>query len=326
MAKTNPRKKIYENIIDTIGGTPLVRLNKLSKGTSSSATILAKLEYFNPLSSVKDRTALGMIEAAEKDGKLRASGYIVESTSGNTGIGLAFIAAVRGYNLILTMPDNMSVERQKMLNYLGAEIILTPAAEGMAGASKKAEEIAKERDNAVMLHQFDNPANPAIHRETTAEEIWIDTNGSVDVFIAGVGTGGTIQGVTEGLRKHKPEIQAIAVQPASSPVLSGGASGVHKIQGIGANFIPSIINREIIDEIISITDDEAIETAHQLARQEGILAGISSGAAVAAAIKVASRPEMANKTIVVLLPDTAERYLSTELFTDSAFSTRSIST
>jgi len=316
MTKTNPRKRIYKNIIETIGGTPLVRLNKLSQEANSSATILAKLEYFNPLSSVKDRTALGMIEAAEKDGILCPGGCIVESTSGNTGIGLAFIAVVKGYMLVLTMPDNMSVERQKMLTYLGAEIILTPAIKGMTGAIKKAEEIAKERSNAVMLQQFTNPANPAIHRETTAEEIWIDTNGSVDVFIAGVGTGGTIQGVTEGLRKHK-QIQAIAVQPASSPVLSGGASGVHKIQGIGANFIPSIVNKEILDEIISITDDEAMETARQLARQEGILAGISSGAAVAAALKVANRPDMTNKTIVVLLPDTAERYLSTELFTGS---------
>ena len=316
MIKANPRQRIYENITETIGGTPLVRLNKLSQNINGSATLLAKLEYFNPLSSVKDRTSLGMIEAAEKDGTLHPGGCIVESTSGNTGIGLAFIAAVRGYKLVLIMPENMSAERQKMLAYLGAEIILTPAAEGMTGALKKAEEIAKERSNAVMLHQFSNPANPAIHRETTAEEIWIDTKGSVDVFVAGVGTGGTIQGVTEGLRKYKPDIRSIAVQPASSPVLSGGASGVHKIQGIGANFIPSILNREILDEIISITDDEAMETAHQLARQEGILAGISSGAAVAAALKVASRPDMRGKTIVVLLPDTAERYLSTELFTE----------
>ncbi|MFH1159051.1 MAG: cysteine synthase A [Pseudomonadota bacterium] len=318
MTKTTPRNRIYGNIIETIGGTPLVRLNKLSQGAGESATILAKLEYFNPLSSVKDRTALGMIEAAEKDGILRPGGCIVEPTSGNTGIGLAFIAAVRGYRLVLTMPDNMSAERRKMLAYLGAEIVLTPAAEGMAGALRKAEEIAKERSDVVMLQQFANPANPAIHRETTAEEIWTDTNGSVDVFIAGVGTGGTIQGVTEGLRKHKPGVRAVAVQPAGSPVLSGGAPGVHKIQGIGANFIPSIINREMLDEIISITDDEAMETARRLARQEGILAGISSGAAVAAALKVANRPDMANKTIVVLLPDTAERYLSTALFTDGA--------
>ncbi len=318
MSNLSPaRGTTYQNIIETIGGTPLVRLNRMPQEAGSVATVLAKLEYFNPLSSVKDRAALGMIEAAERDGTLVPNGILIEATSGNTGIGLAFIAAVKGYGLVLTMPDNMSIERRKLLSFLGAEIVLTPAEEGMAGALRKAEEIVKTRPNAIMPRQFSNPANPAIHTLTTAEEIWADTNGKVDVFVAGVGTGGTVQGVSEGLHKHKPDIKIVAAQPANSPVLTGGKSGVHKIQGIGANFIPDILNVRGIDEILNITNEDALSHARDLARKEGILAGISSGAAVAAAIQLAKRPEMAGKTIVTLLPDSAERYLSTELFTDN---------
>ncbi len=312
--QTSPRNKIYNDITETIGGTPLVRLNKLPQEAGCGATILAKLEFFNPLSSVKDRTALGMIEAAEKDGILVAGGVLVESTSGNTGIGLAFIAAVRGYKLILTMPENMSVERRRLLEFLGAKIILTPAEEGMTGALQKAEEIAAKTKDAFMPQQFSNPANPRIHRNMTAEEIWNDTDGKVDVFVAGVGTGGTLQGVAEGLRKKKKDVRVVAVEPEKSPVLSGGKAAAHGIQGIGANFVPAILDRSITDEIIAITDEEALVCARDLARKEGILAGISSGAAVAAALKMAKRTEMANKTIVVLLPDSAERYLSTKLF------------
>jgi len=316
MSNLSPARGVtYQNIIETIGGTPLVRLNRMPQEAGSHATVLAKLEFFNPLSSVKDRPALGMIEAAERDGTLAPGGVLVEATSGNTGIGLAFVSAVKGYKLILTMPENMSIERRKLLAFLGAEIVLTPTAEGMAGALRKAEEIVKTLPNAIMPRQFSNPANPAIHTRTTAEEIWTDTNGQVDAFVAGVGTGGTVQGVSEGLRKHKPDIRIVAAQPASSPVLTGGKPGVHKIQGIGANFVPDILNVGGIDEILNITNEDALSHARDLARKEGILAGISSGAAVAAAIQLAKRAEMAGKTIVTLLPDSAERYLSTELFT-----------
>jgi len=310
-----PREKgVYEDITKTIGGTPLVRLNRIPKEEGCAATVLAKLEFFNPLSSVKDRTALGMIEAAEKDGRLKPGGMVVEATSGNTGIGLAFICAVRGYGLTLTMPENMSHERRKLLAYLGAKIVLTPAGEGMAGALKKAEEIVADSPEAIMAKQFENPANPAIHQATTAQEIWNDTNGTVDAFVAGVGTAGTLQGVALGLRERTKDVKIIAVQPAGSPVLSGGQAGTHKIQGIGANFVPPLMDKNNIDEIISISDDEALTYARRLARQEGILAGISSGAAAAAAVKIARRSAMARKTIVFLCPDTAERYLSTELF------------
>lgn len=308
------KKGVFEDITKTIGGTPLVRLNRIPKEEGCAANVLAKLEYFNPLSSAKDRTALGMIEAAEKDGRLKPGGMVVEATSGNTGIGLAFICAVRGYGLTLTMPENMSAERRKLLAYLGASIVLTPAAEGMAGSLKKAEEIVATTANAMMAKQFENPANPAIHAATTAQEIWDDTQGTVAAFAAGVGTAGTIQGVAVGLKELNKDVKIFAVQPAGSPVLSGGQAGGHKIQGIGANFMPPLFENKLIDEIISISDDEALAYARRLARQEGILAGISSGAAAAAAIKIARRSAMAGKTIVFLCPDTAERYLSTELF------------
>ncbi len=311
------RNKVYADITEVIGGTPLVRLNKLARQEGCLATVLAKLEFFNPLSSVKDRPALGMIEAAEKEGKLKPGGTLVEATSGNTGIGLAFICAVRGYNLVLTMPESMSVERRKLLAFLGAKIVLTPASEGMAGSIKKAEEIAKNTAGAMLPKQFENPANPISHVISTAEEIWNDTKGSVDVFVAGVGTGGTLQGVATGLKKHKKDIQIIAAQPASSPVLTGGKAGGHKIQGIGANFVPPLLDLKLVNEIVDVGDDEAMAFARRLAKQEGILAGISSGAAVAAATKIAKRPAMNGKTIVVLLPDTAERYLSSELFAEA---------
>ncbi len=308
------RHKIYDDITETIGSTPLVRLNRLPQAEGCKAVILAKLEMFNPLSSVKDRLAFGMIEAAEADGRLRPGGVLVEPTSGNTGIGLSFVAAVRGYRLILTMPDNMSQERRAMMAYMGAELVLTPAAEGMAGAVRKADEIVKSTPGALMLQQFSNPANPAIHRCTTAEEIWSDTGGHVDVFVAGVGTGGTVRGVGEVLKARKPGIHIVAVQPSASPVLSGGKPGPHKIQGIGPNFVPDVVDPSLIDEIVGIADDNAMATARRLARLEGILAGISSGAAVAAAILIGKREDMEGKTIVTVLPDTAERYLSTALF------------
>ncbi len=310
----NSRNKIYANVIDAIGGTPLVRLNAIAQDEGCAATVLVKLEYFNPLSSVKDRAALGMIEAAEKDGTLKPGGTMVEATSGNTGIGLAFISALRGYKLILTMPENMSLERRKLLAFLGAEIVLTPAVDGMAGALRKAEEIVKETPGAMMPKQFENPANPAIHSATTAQEIWNDTAGVVDAFVAGVGTGGTLQGVATGLKKHNKDVKIFAVQPASSPVLSGGKGAPHKIQGIGANFVPPVLDLKIIDEVLNVSDNDALSFAQRLARQEGILAGISSGAAVAGAVCVARRPEMRGKTVVALLPDTGERYLSSELF------------
>ncbi len=311
---TQGRGKIYDGVVGTIGDTPLVRLEKLRRHTGSFGHILAKLEFFNPLSSVKDRAALGMIEAAEREGRLDRQTVLVEPTSGNTGIGLAFICAARGYRLILTMPENMSVERRKILAFLGAKIVLTPQAEGMAGAIKKAEDIVQRDPKAVMLMQFKNPNNPAIHAVTTAVEIWNDTQGAIDVFVVGVGTGGTIQGAGAELKTRKPDIKVVAVEPDSSSVLSGGNPGMHKIQGIGAGFVPDILDVSIIDEIVKIGDQEAMEFARLAASVEGAPIGISSGAALAAAVKIARRPEMKDKTIVTLFPDSAERYLSTELF------------
>jgi cysteine synthase A len=304
--------KIYEDITGTIGNTPLVRINRIASGLG--ATVLAKVESFNPLSSVKDRIGVAMIDAAEKAGLINKSTVIIEPTSGNTGIALAFVCAARGYRLILTMPETMSVERRQLLKIFGAEIVLTEGVKGMTGAVQKAEELAKNTSNSFVPQQFNNPANPDIHRRTTAEEIWRDTDGKVDVFIAGVGTGGTITGVGEVIKKRKPGAKIIAVEPIDSPVLSGGKPGPHKLQGIGAGFIPAVLDRKIIDEIIKVSSDDAGITARRLAKEEGILAGISGGAAVWAALEVAKRPEFAGKTIVVLLPDTGERYLSTWLF------------
>lgn len=304
--------RIYEDITKTIGNTPLVKLNSVTKGLES--TVVAKMESFNPMASVKDRIGIAMIEAAEKAGLLSKNTIIIEPTSGNTGIALAFVAAARGYRLILTMPDTMSIERRDLLKAFGAEIVLTPGSEGMKGAVNKAEELLKNTPNSFMPQQFKNPANPEIHRKTTAEEIWNDTDGNIDVFVGGVGTGGTITGVGEIIKKRKPSLRVIAVEPADSPVLSGGKPGPHKIQGIGAGFIPDILNMKVIDEIITVKNEQAFAVARQLARQEGILAGISSGAAVYAALQVASRPENKGKLIVVVLPDTGERYLSTVLF------------
>jgi len=304
--------KIYSNVRHTIGSTPLVRLNFLGKGLK--ANIFAKLECFNPLGSVKDRIAAAMIEAAEKDGNIGPESLIVEATSGNTGIALAFVCAIKGYRLCLTMPDTMSVERRKLLGHLGAELVLTPGADGVNGAIAKAMEIAASRQNSFMPDQFKNPANPAIHRVTTAEEIWHDTEGQVNFFVSGVGTGGTITGVSQVLKMRKADFKAIAVEPADSPVLSGGRPGPHKIQGIGAGFVPDVLDRSLIDETVTVTNDEAFETARMLAKKEGLLCGISSGAAVAAALKVAQRPDAENKNIVVILPSTGERYISTPLF------------
>ena len=302
---------IFENITSTIGFTPLVRINKLGSG---KAAILAKLESFNPGGSVKDRIALSIIEAAEKKELIKAETVIIEPTSGNTGIGLAFICAAKGYRLILTMPESMSIERRKLLKMFGAEIVLTPAERGMTGAVREAERLVAENPNAFMPQQFKNPANPQIHRETTAQEIWADTDGKVDIFVCGVGTGGTLTGCGEVLKQHNKDLKVIAVEPKDSPVLSGGKPGPHKIQGIGAGFVPEVLNVEIIDEIIQVSNDDAMKTARQLAVKEGILAGISSGAALWAAIQVSQRPENEGKTIVVILPDTGERYISTEMF------------
>lgn len=309
------RNRIYDDITQTIGATPLVRLHKLEQKYTLKAQILAKLEFFNPLASVKDRIALNMIEVAERDGKITAGKtLLIEPTSGNTGIGLAFVAAAKGYRLILTMPESVSIERRKMITHMGAELVLTPAALGMKGAISKANEIAEQNLDSYLVGQFDNPANPEKHRNTTAEEIWADTDGKADILIAGVGTGGTITGVSQVLKARKPNFKSIAVEPSASPVLSGGNPAPHKIQGIGAGFIPSILELDLIDEIIQISDEEAITMGREIARLEGIPVGISSGAALNAAIKVASREENIGKQIVVIIPSFAERYLSTALF------------
>ncbi len=303
---------IYNNAAETVGDTPLVRLNRVSAGLD--AEVVAKLEFFNPLNSVKDRIGKAMIETAERDGKLKEGGIIVESTSGNTGIALAFVARSKGYRCILTMPESMSLERRKLLKLLGAELVLTPAELGMKGATAKAEEIVNSTENAFFARQFENPANPEIHRQTTAEEIWADSDGKVDAIVAGVGTGGTITGVAEVLKARNPEFKAFAVEPADSPVISGGDPGPHKIQGIGAGFIPANLNVDIIDGVEQVTNDEAFAMARRLADEEGIPGGISSGAAVVAALRVAARPEMKGKRIVVIIPSMAERYMSTDLF------------
>lgn len=300
------------SILDTIGSTPLVRLDRLARHTNGE--ILAKLEFFNPLSSVKDRIALAMIDEAERSGKLQPGGSVIEASSGNTGIALAFICARRGYPLYVTMPESMSYERQLLLKHFGAELILTPASEGMRGAQRKAEELIGAIPGAFMPRQFENPANPAVHRARTGPEIWTDTRGTVDVFVAGVGTGGTITGVGQFLKSLNPAIRIVAVEPAESPVLSGGDPGSHKIQGIGAGFVPSVLDRNVLDEIVTISSEEAIETAQRLASEEGIPAGISSGAAVAAAIRLASRKEFEHHRIVTILPSSAERYMTTSLF------------
>ncbi|CAM5526514.1 cysteine synthase A [Leifsonia shinshuensis] len=306
--------KIYENITETVGRTPLVKLNRLAADTG--ATVLAKLEFFNPAASVKDRIGVSIIDAAEKAGALRPGGIIVEGTSGNTGIALAMVGAARGYKVILTMPETMSKERRVLLRAFGAEIVLTPGPEGMRGAVEAAKKIVAENDNAIWAQQFANEANPAIHRATTAEEIWADTDGGVDIFISGVGTGGTITGVGQVLKERKPGVQIIAVEPADSPILNGGKPGPHKIQGIGANFVPEILDTSVYDEVIDVSFEDSIEVAKRLASEEGILAGISSGAIVWAALQVAARPENAGKTIVAVVCDTGERYISTALWAD----------
>jgi len=303
---------IFNNIAETVGHTPLVRLQRMGDGLK--AEILLKLEFRNPLNSVKDRIGKAMIEAAEADGSLKPGGVIVEPTSGNTGIALAFVARAKGYRCILTMPESMSLERRKLLKLLGAELQLTPAEQGMKGAIEKATEITSKTDGAFMPQQFDNPANPEIHRTTTAEEIWTDTEGRVDAIVAGVGTGGTITGVAEVIKSRNPGFQAIAVEPADSPVISGGKPGPHKIQGIGAGFIPKNLNMDIVDGVELVSNEDALDMARRLSREEGIAGGISSGAAVVAALKVAARPDMKGKRIVVILPSMAERYMSTDLF------------
>jgi len=317
-----PQGRIYENIIDTIGGTPLVRLNRLIP--KDHATVLVKCEFFNPLSSVKDRIGAAMIEAGERDGKIDNETVIVEPTSGNTGIALAFVCAAKGYRLILTMPESMSLERRRLLKALGAQVVLTPAADGMRGAINRAQEILKEHKKSFMPQQFENPANPEVHRKTTAEEIWTDTGGKVDILVAGVGTGGTITGVAEVIKQRKPSFKAIAVEPVTSPVIQQTMDhqplkpGKHKVQGIGAGFVPGNLHLPIVDEVVTITDDEAFEWARRLAKEEGIFGGISSGGNVAAAAKVAARPENKGKMIVTVMCSFGERYLSTPLFEDEA--------
>ena len=307
-------EKIYEDLTKLVGRTPLVHLARLEKAEKLKARLLAKVEYFNPGGSVKDRIALAMIEAAEADGTLKPGASIIEPTSGNTGIGLAWVASVKGYPLTLTMPETMSDERKKLLRALGATLVLTPGAEGMKGAIRKAEELRDATEGAVILQQFENEANPAIHRATTGEEVWEETDGKVDAFVAGVGTGGTISGSAEALKAHNPQIKAFAVEPASSPVLSGGKAGPHKIQGIGAGFKPKNFHEDVVDGIITVENEEAFAASRLLAKKEGLLVGISSGAALHAALTLAKKDEFEGKTVVVLLPDTGERYLSTALF------------
>jgi cysteine synthase len=305
---------IYANVTEAVGRTPLVRLNRLAEGTG--ATVLAKLEFYNPAGSVKDRIGVAIVDAAEKAGALRPGGTIVEGTSGNTGIALAMVGAARGYKVILTMPETMSKERRVLLRAFGAEIVLTPGPDGMRGAVEKAQEIVASTENAIWAQQFANAANPAIHRATTAEEIWADTAGDVDIFVAGIGTGGTITGVGQVLKERKPEVKVIAVEPIDSPILNGGKPGPHKIQGIGANFVPEILDTTVYDEVVDVSFDDAIDVAKRLASEEGILAGISSGAIVWAALQLAKRPENAGKTIVAVVCDTGERYISTALWAD----------
>ena len=307
-------KKIAKQLTDLVGNTPLMELSNYNKSKGLKARLIVKLESFNPAGSVKDRVALAMIEDAETSGLLKPGATIIEPTSGNTGIGLAFVAASIGYKLILTMPDTMSVERRNLLKALGAELVLTPGANGMKGAIARAEELKAATPGAVILQQFDNPANPAMHERTTGQEIWRDTEGHVDIFVAGVGTGGTVSGVGAALKKHNPAVKVVAVEPTDSPVLSGGAPGAHKIQGIGAGFVPKNYNPAVVDEILQVTNDDAIRTGRELAQKEGLLVGISSGAAVSAATRLALLPENKGKTIVALLPDTGERYLSTLLY------------
>ena len=307
-------KKIAKQLTDLVGNTPLMELSNYNKSKGLKARLIVKLESFNPAGSVKDRVALAMIEDAETSGLLKPGATIIEPTSGNTGIGLAFVAASKGYKLILTMPDTMSVERRNLLKALGAELVLTPGANGMKGAIARAEELKAATPGAVILQQFDNPANPAMHERTTGQEIWRDTEGHVDIFVAGVGAGGTVSGVGAALKKHNPAVKVVAVEPTDSPVLSGGAPGAHKIQGIGAGFVPKNYNPAVVDEILQVTNDDAIRTGRELAQKEGLLVGISSGAAVSAATRLALLPENEGKTIVALLPDTGERYLSTLLY------------
>jgi cysteine synthase A len=308
------RGRIYDSIIDTMGATPLVRMKRLADNAGVKADILAKLEFFNPLASVKDRIGVSMIEAAERAGRLKPTTTLIEPTSGNTGIALAFVCAAKGYKLILTMPDSMSIERRKMLKLLGADLRLTPAAQGMKGAIALAEELQRSLPDGLILQQFENPANPDVHRRTTAEEIWKDTDGKVDAIVSGIGTGGTLTGIADVLKPRVPSLKMIAVEPEDSPVLSGGAPGPHKIQGIGAGFIPGILRREAIDEVVRIANDTAFKTARLVAKLEGVPVGISSGAALAAALEVGARADMAGKRIVVIIPSFAERYLSTALF------------
>jgi len=308
------RGRVYDSILETIGNTPLLRIGRLAEEAGCKGEVLAKLEFFNPISSVKDRIAVSMLEAMEADGTIGPSSVIVEPTSGNTGIGLAFACAAKGYRCILCMPDSFSIERRKLMKFLGAELVLTPRAEGIKGATAKAQEIISETDKAVMPWQFGNPANPEIHRKTTAEEIWRDTGGKVDALVLGVGTGGTLTGAGEVLKDRNPDLRIIAVEPELSPVLSGGTHSPHMIQGIGAGFVPEILDTELIDEVLQVSNEDAIETARKVAVLEGIPAGISSGAALACAMRVAKRDEMAGKTVVTVLPSCAERYISTALF------------
>jgi cysteine synthase A len=306
--------QIYSTIADAFGHTPLVKLNRLTHGID--ATVLAKLEFYNPAASVKDRIGVAIVDAAEASGELKPGGTIVEGTSGNTGIALALVGAARGYKVVLTMPETSSKERRVVLRAYGAELVLTPGADGMRGAVEKAREIAASTENAILARQFENQANPQIHRTTTGEEIWADTDGDIDIFVAGVGTGGTITGAGGLLKERKPDVKVVAVEPIDSPVLTGGKPGPHKIQGLGANFVPDVLNRDVYDEVFDVTFDDSIRTARALASDEGILGGISSGAAVYAALEVAKRPENAGKTIVVIVPDFGERYLSTALYAD----------